>query len=282
MKKYDVINYHVTNRCNYHCVYCFGKFPGQNEPSPAEVETVIDNICAYFKKQNIPNGRINFAGGEPLLYPHLDELIDYAHSLGISVSLVTNGSLLTAERIRRWCGKVSCIGISIDSVCPETDREIGRCCKGQIVPMSHWAELAPIIHQCGIKLKINTVVSALNDTEDLSPLYTALKPDRIKLFQMHLVRGVNDRAENLQISEDKFDAFVQRHSAFSSVIVPEPCKSMENSYLMINPEGYFQLNDGGKYKVLGDCKTTSLSEIIRSVPLDADKFDARYTQEVEK
>lgn len=99
---------------------------------------------------------------------------------------------------------------------------------------------------------------------------------------MHLVCGVNDRAENLQIPEDRFGAFVQRHPAFSSVIVPEPCKSMENSYLMINPDGCFQLNNGGKYEILGDCKTTSLSEIIRRVPLDAEKFDARYARDAGK
>lgn len=96
----DVINIHITNKCNYRCTHCFGKFSKtKKELDFEEACKVIDNIAQYFSKQGITHGRINLAGGEPLLCPFLDDLIKYIYDCGIKVSIITNGSLLTKERI---------------------------------------------------------------------------------------------------------------------------------------------------------------------------------------
>ena len=279
MKKFNVVNYHITSRCNYHCTYCFGKFDEQKAPTLDDTKKIVDNIALYFRQNNITDGRINFAGGEPTLYEHLDELIDYTSSLGIRVSIVTNGSLLTPDRIRSWQGKVSCIGISIDSIVYSTNLKIGRCCQNNVIPLAKWSKLAKAIHNCGIDLKINTVVSRLNIDEDLSELYRVLSPKKIKLFQMHLIDGINDQAKPYEITEREFESFCKRHKAFESVMVAEPCGSMENSYLMVNPEGEFQLNNNGIYQTFGNLNTTSLSEILKTVPLDSEKFSSRYVKE---
>ena len=282
MKSFHVVNYHITNRCNYHCTYCFGKFNGQKDPTLDDAKKIVDNIALYFAQNNIADGRINFAGGEPALYEHLDELIDYTSSLGIQVSIVTNGSLLTLERIRSWQGKVSYIGFSIDSIDCDTNLTIGRCCRNKIMSLSQWSKLAKAIHDCNIDLKINTVVSRLNLDEELSELYRALSPMKIKLFQMHLIDGINDQAKPYEITEREFESFCKRHKAFESVMVAEPCGSMENSYLMVNPEGEFQLNNNGIYQTFGNLNTTSLSEILKTVPLDSEKFSSRYVKEAVK
>ena len=282
MKNFPVVNYHITNRCNYHCTYCFGKFDGQKDPTPDDAKKIVENIALYFTQNNITDGRINFAGGEPTLYAHLDEVIDYTSSLGIRASIVTNGSLLTPERIRSWQGKVSCIGVSIDSIDCDTNLTIGRCCRNKVISLSQWSKLAKAIHDCGIDLKLNTVVSRLNLDEDLSELYRVLSPKKIKLFQMHLIDDINDQAKPYKITEREFLTFCERHKAFESVMVAEPCGSMENSYLMVNPEGEFQLNNNGIYQTFGNLNTTSLSEILKTVPLDSEKFSSRYVKEAVK
>ena len=279
MKSFHVVNYHITNCCNYHCTYCFGKFNGQNDPTLDDGKKIVENIALYFTQNNITDGRINFAGGEPTLYEHLDKLIDYTSSLGIRVSIVTNGSLLTPERIHSWQGKVSCIGISIDSIDCDINLTVGRCCRNKVISLSQWSNLAKAIHNCGIDLKINTVVSRLNLDENLSELYRVLSPKKIKLFQMHLIDGINDQAKPYEITECEFIMFCERHKAFDSVIVAEPCGSMENSYLMVNPEGKFQLNNNGIYQTFGNLNTTSLSEILKTAPLDSEKFGSRYVKE---
>lgn len=281
MKNYPVVNYHITNHCNYHCKYCFGKFGKQKDPSIDEAKQIIKNIASYFLQNRIENGRINFAGGEPTLYEPLDELIDYTNSLGIRVSIITNGSFLTPERIRNWEGKVACIGISVDSLDYNTNVAIGRCCcRSNVIELSQWIALSEMIHKCKIDLKINTVVSKLNCDENLSKIYQVLTPEKIKLFQMHLINGINDQAKSHEITEQEFQSFCERHNSFKSIIVAEPCGSMENAYLMINPEGEFQLNNNGTYQTFGNLKTTSLSEILEAVPMDSEKFNFRYKEEV--
>ena len=282
MKTFIVVNYHITNRCNYRCTYCFGKFSKQKDPSLDSAKRIVRNIADFFQQKNITNGRINFAGGEPTLYKHLDDLIDYTNSLGIQVSIVTNGSLLTPNHIRTWKNKVVCIGISIDSIDKDTNVSIGRCCLNKARKLSHWISLAKTIHECNIDLKINTVVSQLNLYENLSELYLALNPTKIKLFQMHLINGINDQAKRYKITKNEFDSFCERHKAFDSVIVAEPYGSMENSYLMVNPEGKFQVNNDGTYQTFGDLNKTSLSEILKTVPLDSEKFGSRYVKEAVK
>ena len=97
---YNVINLHLTEICNYRCSYCFAKFNVQNELGIDAWKQVVDQIKNYFDLNAIKDGRINLAGGEPLLLNYLDKLIDYIHSSNIKVSIITNASLLSKEKNR--------------------------------------------------------------------------------------------------------------------------------------------------------------------------------------
>lgn len=272
----NIINYHVTNSCNYRCTYCFGKFPDKTELTFEQACMVIDNIANYFSKNGIKDGRINLAGGEPLLYRYLDDVIDYINAYGIKVSVITNGSLLTEEHIALWKDKVYCIGLSVDTALAEINEAIGRCCKCKTIPLKQLIRITQAIHRNDIKLKINTVVSRLNVNEDMTELYKRIKPDRLKLLQMELVEGVNDRAKHLAISKKAFEGFCKRHKNCCRDTVFEYSGDMENSYLMINPQGEFQVNNEGKYKICGNCLDEELSEILKCAKISEEKFNARY------
>lgn len=275
----NIINFHVTNSCNYRCTYCFGKFPDKTELTFEQACLVIDNIAHYFSKNGITDGRINLAGGEPLLYPHLEELIDYINAYGIKISVITNGSLLTEEIIKGWKDKVYCIGLSIDTALSETNAAIGRCCRNKTISTKQLIRLTQAIHRNGIKLKINTVVSRLNVTEDMVELYKRLKPDRLKILQMELVESVNDCAKLLVISKKAFKGFCKRHKSCCRDTVFEYSGDMENSYLMINPQGEFQLNDSGRYEIYGNCIEEEIGDILIRVPISISKFNSRYGKE---
>ena len=272
----NVFNFHLTNSCNYRCTYCFGKFPDKEELTLNQACSIIDNIARYFTKNGIQDGRINLAGGEPLLCQYLDDLIDYINAYGIKVSIITNGSLLTEERVVLWKDKVYCIGLSIDSALQETNATIGRCCKNKTIPLKQLIRITQAIHRSGIKLKINTVVSKLNVNEDMTELYKRLKPDRLKLLQVEMVEGTNNCACKFTISKRAFDEFYKRHKNCCRDTVPEYSDDIENSYLMINPQGEVQLNNGGKYETYENCLEEELDDILINIPINIEKFNSRY------
>lgn len=74
--------------------------------------------------------KINLAGGEPFLSPHLRKMCELIRSMGFTVSIVSNGSLITKERIEELAGIISWLGLSVDS--PEENDEliIGRNADG--------------------------------------------------------------------------------------------------------------------------------------------------------
>ena len=275
----NVFNLHITNLCNYQCKYCFGKFPNKAEMTCEQAFAVVDAIARYFEKNGISDGRINLAGGEPLMCKHIDDLIDYINAYGIKVSVITNGSLLSVERIAGWANKVSCIGISIDSALEETNKAIGRCCNNKTLTVKQLVRITQAIHRNKIKLKINIVVSKLNAKENMTVLLKRLKPERVKILQMTVVDGINNSADKYAIREKEFDEFYKRHKHCCCDVVRENAKDMENSYLMINPQGEVQINDNGKYVAYWSCFEEELDVILDRVRIDVAKFNARYGKE---
>lgn len=273
MKPFNVVNYHLTESCNYSCRYCFAKFEKGALLDLGEKRKIIENVCRYFRESNLL-GRINFAGGEPLLDRDLDELIDCAYQNGAKASIVTNGSLLTEERIRAWQGKVTCIGVSVDSANKEVNKQIGRECRGESLSIERLLVLTNCMRDNEIKLKINTVVSKYNLNEDLTWVYKLLHPDRLKFLQMQIVKAANEKAQNAQITDSEFEEFCRRHQSCKPVI--ERKGSMENSYLMIDPKGYFIINNNGEYKKFGSCLQTPFGELLCRSPINEEKFAARY------
>lgn len=78
----------TNNACQSHCKYC--KIPTRRQPemSREEIFRLIDEICACGVQ------RLGLWGGEPLLHPHIIDIVKYAHESGLYVTLDTNGYLL--------------------------------------------------------------------------------------------------------------------------------------------------------------------------------------------
>jgi MoaA/NifB/PqqE/SkfB family radical SAM enzyme len=101
-------------RCNLSCAYC-NEYDKVSNPVPtAEMLRRIDLLAA------LGTGIITFSGGEPLLHPDLDDLIRRIRSHGAIATLITNGYLLSPERIRRLNrAGLEHLQISIDNAQPD-------------------------------------------------------------------------------------------------------------------------------------------------------------------
>lgn len=82
----------VTNACQCDCPYCINSMTDKSLHLP--LEKAKENIRKAIKELGIKEAVI--LGGEPTLYPHLFELIDFLKELGLrKFGLTTNGIMLT-------------------------------------------------------------------------------------------------------------------------------------------------------------------------------------------
>ena len=101
-------------RCNLSCTYC-NEFDEVSPPVPTpEMFRRIDRLASF------GTSILTISGGEPLLHPDLDQIIRRIRGHGIIVGIITNGYLLTAERIERLNrAGLEYLQISIDNLQPD-------------------------------------------------------------------------------------------------------------------------------------------------------------------
>jgi MoaA/NifB/PqqE/SkfB family radical SAM enzyme len=101
-------------RCNLSCTYC-NEYDDFSKPVPVDVMIErLDQLAA------LGTTIITFSGGEPLLHPELDRLIAHVRSLGIIAGMITNGYLLTPQRVEQLNDAgLDHMQISIDNVMPD-------------------------------------------------------------------------------------------------------------------------------------------------------------------
>ena len=101
-------------RCNLACEYC-NEYDDFSKPVPTE--SMFQRVD---KLGELGTSVVTISGGEPLLHPELDEIIHRIRKNGIIAGLITNGYLLTAERIEKLNrAGLEWLQISIDNVTPD-------------------------------------------------------------------------------------------------------------------------------------------------------------------
>jgi MoaA/NifB/PqqE/SkfB family radical SAM enzyme len=104
----------AIRRCNLACAYC-SEYDDTSKPIP--LETMVRRIE---RLTELGTSVITISGGEPLLHPELDDIIRQIRRRGRIVTLITNGYLLTPDRIQRLNrARLDHLQISIDNVQPD-------------------------------------------------------------------------------------------------------------------------------------------------------------------
>jgi radical S-adenosyl methionine domain-containing protein 2 len=290
-----VVNWHLTEACNYSCRYCYshwGKSCGKGDlfHDKGSSHELLSELCRFFSPKNLENPlcshlkwsdlRLSLAGGEPLISPMKTlGIADEARALGFKVSLITNASQLSRIELEPLFGSLSVLGVSLDSVVPNTCHKIGRVDKsGNLISLD---DLVAVVEKArlsnpDISLKINTVINRHNCHEDLTEAIARLRPDKWKVLKVLPV--VSDE---LAVTEHEFQSFVERHRHLGSVMMVENNSAMTESYLMIDPLGRFFQNKpdikaGDSYFYSQPILQCGADAAFRQISFDVEKFAARY------
>lgn len=270
MSAVSSVNFHILRSCDARCDFCFATF--------RDVRGRLDRRDALrlITLLRASGGeKITFAGGEPTLHPELEGYVRHAKEIGFVTGVVTNGARLS-RLLEHAAPALDWVGLSIDSASESVQAALGR---GHGDHVARTVALSDRCRDSGVRVKVNTVVTALTWREDMSDLLRRLAPERWKVLQVLRVEGQNDgRVEPLLISRDQFWSFVERHQRLAQEglpPVPEDNEGMTDSYVMIDPLGRFYGDTAGRHRVGPPILEVGVENALAAVGFRFEKLVAR-------
>lgn len=145
----------ITNKCNLNCSHCYGGFARKNKDfiSMSDIDKIISEAI------NLGIYEFDITGGEPLLFPELEQLLDKLYDSGMLVSIFTNLTIFSDEHLeifKKYCVKK--VITSIDS-CYKDIHDNFRGSKGCF---EKTMQSIKKLKTSSIELSINTMIGRHN------------------------------------------------------------------------------------------------------------------------
>jgi SynChlorMet cassette radical SAM/SPASM protein ScmF len=109
------IYFYLTEGCNLRCRHCWiaPKYQGEGNSYSALDLDLFKSIIEQAKPLGLTG--VKLTGGEPLLHPHINEILEYIQTEDLSMTLETNGVLCTAElAVKMAACKDPFVSVSLD------------------------------------------------------------------------------------------------------------------------------------------------------------------------
>lgn len=254
--------WNITSKCNDTCKFCY-RDKNIQELSFEKQKQVIDQIA----KSGIK--KLTFAGGEPLLVENINQLVLYAKSKNLIVSMTTNGILLDDNKIERdfLLRNLNWLTLSLDGENDLTQAKMTRNTK-------HASRVKDILTYANkyeertCKLKINTVVSQVNKNEiaDIINIIKNYGVERWKLFQFSPIRGsAKESKETFEISDVDYkritDEIQRELSGDKTIVSITNRESIEAAYFVVFPDGSIRISTQCQDDIVGNILTNDVREI---------------------
>jgi len=131
-RPYVAAQIEVTSRCYTECVFCAQPALGEQWISgDLPLEVYRQHIVPHLDQFDL----VYLQGwGEPLLHPHLWEMLELAHGRGCRTGFTTNGMLLgAANRQRLLDQQVELLSISLAGACVTTHQNLRRNTRFEVI-----------------------------------------------------------------------------------------------------------------------------------------------------
>ena len=266
--------WNITSRCNEKCKFCY-RDRDSREVSFADKKKVIDRIVAAGIR------KLTFAGGEPLLVENIRELILYAKSRGLMVSLTTNSILLKGEILDFCLQELDWLTMSLDGDSNATQSRMTRHGKhfDRVMEVLAYAAVYP---ERNCRIKLNTVVSNKNQNEvkNMVPIVLEKGVERWKLFQFVPLRGAaRENGRDFEISDESFSAAAEavKTAMGEKANCVSVCdrESIEHAHFVIFPNGDIKISDDLHDRVLGNALQDDLQQLWAEGGYNRESHDTR-------
>ncbi|MEM4263883.1 MAG: radical SAM protein [Candidatus Woesearchaeota archaeon] len=169
---------HSTWKCNLNCKYCYLDIDGV-EKKDMSLDTILSAVEQFSKEGGL---FLDISGGEPLLRKDLPIIVKKGYDEALRVTIVTNGTLLNAEKINSVREHIHQISISIDGFGRAHDDLRGE---GTFEKMSAVLDL---LRSYQIPAGVTTVVNK-SSAAQLPELYRFLSSFGVKQWNLTLLRA---------------------------------------------------------------------------------------------
>jgi SynChlorMet cassette radical SAM/SPASM protein ScmF len=125
------IYFYLTEGCNLRCRHCWiaPKYQSEENPYPALDLDLFESIIEQAKPMGLTG--VKLTGGEPLLHPEIEEILEYIRTQDLRLVVETNGVLCTPELAEKMAAcKDPFVSVSLDGAEAETHewvRGVGGC-----------------------------------------------------------------------------------------------------------------------------------------------------------
>lgn len=116
------VGWDIVHLCNYRCGHCYFSKAQLSDKRWIDRQAALDFVDHLIANKVF---HLSIAGGEPLLHPHLVEVVAAATRGGISVAMSTNASLLNEQLATQlWDAGLRTLQISLDGSSAEINDSI--------------------------------------------------------------------------------------------------------------------------------------------------------------
>jgi MoaA/NifB/PqqE/SkfB family radical SAM enzyme len=192
----EEITWEVTSHCNMNCTHCSARssFTGSEEELTTDAALALCNEIAELGVR-----RVVITGGEPLLRRDVYDVVQKLTSLGVEVSLITNGWYLDLDTARwlRLKGLATVI-ISLDGLAGVHDSL--RC------PGAYSRVLSSLCFLSEVNLQ-SSVVTTLNrlNVVQLPELYGVLQAHGVVSWRLQTASPIGNLAKHRDLLIDRED-----------------------------------------------------------------------------
>lgn len=210
----------LTTACNYKCKYCFAEGEIDKNIRVLDIED-LKKILLVAKEFGITN--IKLTGGEPLLYPKMEELLKYIREIQIPyVDLTTNISCLNAENIEMLNKyKVNALTLSLNTLKKEKFVELSNFNNYDMMIKN----LDTVIERFAGKLRVNCIIfdeSYKEEDYDEIVEFCRHKNLGLRLVEPSIVDGLE-----ITYKKEKFKEYIEKIKSKADKIISSDCKSVE-------------------------------------------------------
>jgi len=151
-----IIAWEITRACNLNCLHCRASATAEPDPGELSLQEGFD-LLDQLKQGG--TRLVILSGGEALFRPDVFDIARYGTSLGLRMTLATNGSLVTPEVASRLKDSgIARVSVSIDGVSPD----IHDTFRGMPGAFDMALRGIRMLVDSGVPVQVNTTVAAVN------------------------------------------------------------------------------------------------------------------------